>query len=208
MSEKQDGVKEKTMFFKKYLKQARHIGALLPSSRFLAQAVTRRLELEDSKVVVELGAGTGALTETITRAIPQNCDLVIVERDPDFASMLQDKFNGSHVWATEAQDMHRYLDEHKFHQVDCFVSGLPFVSLPKDVGRDIMTMVKQYLKPGGVFIGYSYFVNTYFFFKKYFPSVKIDFVLRNIPPAYVYVCRNEPENSGNGNGSKSILTQN
>jgi len=184
-------MKEKLLFFKKYLSESRYIGALLPSSRFLAKAVSKHLDLDQAKVVVELGAGTGVLTQELTRRIPQNCDLVIVERDNDFAHLLKNKFNGSHVWATEAENMHQYLDQHNFKQVDCFVSGLPFVSLPKEVGKNILSIVCQYLKPGGVFISYSYFANSYFFFKKYFPKVKVDFVFRNIPPAYVYICRKE-----------------
>jgi len=184
-------MKEKLLFFKKYLSQSRYIGALLPSSRYLAKAVSKHLELDQAKVVVELGAGTGVLTQELIRSIPQNCDLVIVERDNDFAHLLKNKFNGSHVWATEAENMHHYLDEHNFKQVDCFVSGLPFISLPKEVGKNILSIVRQYLKPGGVFISYSYFANSYFLFKKYFPKVKIDFVFRNIPPAYVFICRND-----------------
>ena len=182
-------VKEKLFFFKKYLTQKRHIGAVVPSSRFLARAVCKHLDLSRAKVVVELGAGTGVLTREITRRIPENCDLVIVERDHEFAEMLKNKFYGSHVWLTEAQNMHRYLEEHHFEQVDYFISGLPFRSLPKEVGQEILEIVHDYLTPGGAFVAYSYFANTYFLFKKFFRSVKVDFVLRNIPPAFVYYCR-------------------
>lgn len=183
-------MKEKLLFFKKYLKQKRHIGAVLPSSRYLAKAVCKPLNLSSAKLVVELGGGTGVLTQELTRSLPQNCDLVIVERDNEFARLLKHKFNSSHVWATEAQNMHRYLDEHNFKQVDYFISGLPFLSLPKEVSHEILGIVKEYLAPNGVFVAYSYFISPYFFFKRFFSNVKVDYVVRNFPPAFVYICRN------------------
>lgn len=194
-------MKEKLLFFKKYLSQTRHIGAIVPSSRYLARAVCRAVDLSSAKLVVELGGGTGVLTEEITRQTPQKCDLVIVERDDEFARLLQDKFNDSHVWATEAQNMHHYLEEHNFKQVDCFISGLPFLSLPKEVNQEIMEVIQQYLSPNGVFVAYSYFANTYFFFKRFFPNVKVDFVMRNFPPAFVYRCTKNVA-STNDNGSQ------
>ncbi len=182
-------MKEKLLFFKKFLQQGRHIGAWVPSSRYLAQAACKSAHLEEAKLVVELGGGTGVLTQEIVRQIPQNCDLVIVERDKEFAQLLKHKFDGSHVWITEAQNMHRYLDEHGFKEVDCFVSGLPFLSLPKKVSEAILEIVENYLAPEGVFIAYSYFPNAYYFFKRFFPEVKVEFVMRNFPPAFIYTCK-------------------
>lgn len=187
--EMKEKIKEKALFFRKYLMQSRHIGSVTPSSRFLARAVGDQIDSERAKVVVELGAGTGVLTQEITKRLPAKCDFVVVERDQEFVRMLKNKFNGSHVWLTEAQNMHQYLDEHGFKQVDYFISGLPFRSLPKNVGEQILKIVANYLSPHGVFIAYSYFFVTYFNFKKFFRTVKVEFVLRNIPPAFVFVCR-------------------
>lgn len=182
-------IKETALFFKKYLLQGRHIGAFTPSSKYLARAVCDQIDLERARVVVELGAGTGVLTQEMTRRLPKQCDLVIVERDHEFVQLLKSKFNGSHIWLTEAQNMHEYLDKHGFREVDYFISGLPFRSLPKPVGEKILKIVNDYLSPHGVFIAYSYFFVTYFNFKKFFRSVKVEFVLRNVPPAFVFVCR-------------------
>jgi phospholipid N-methyltransferase len=75
-------------------------------------------------------------------------------------------------------------------QADCIVSGLPFTSLPRPVTHVILQATRAALGTGGVFVTYQYTPVLRSLLRSYFPTTKIArFVLPNIPPALVFVCR-------------------
>ena len=74
-------LKEGELFFRQWLRSPKSMGSVIPSSRFLAQAVAREVAWKPGQFVVELGGGTGAITEgLIARGIPRD-KLVVVELD-------------------------------------------------------------------------------------------------------------------------------
>lgn len=78
---------EKIIFLKKYFRHASYIGSLTPSSKKLAMAVAKTIEKEECVDIVEVGAGTGSLTNEIMRYNP-----LIVEIDREFVDLLRKKF--------------------------------------------------------------------------------------------------------------------
>ena len=77
--------------------------------------------------------------------------------------------------------------------LDVVISSLPWTTLPKEVSGKILQGVIACLKPNGQFIAYQYSRQMHRLFCHLFESVRISFVLRNIPPAFVYNCHT-PQN--------------
>src|SRR6185503_18738237 len=76
---------EHVLFLKKFLRAPIQIGAVAPSSAGLAELITADIGLEQARLVVELGPGTGAFTGAIERRMRPDAKLVAVEVDPVFA---------------------------------------------------------------------------------------------------------------------------
>jgi phosphatidylethanolamine/phosphatidyl-N-methylethanolamine N-methyltransferase len=108
---------------REFLRLPRLTGAVAPSSATLAQAMTTGLDLERGDVVVELGSGTGAITEAIRRRPAPGTRLIAVERNPVFAHRLADRYRDSAVEVVHgfAEDLSALVP----HRVDAVVSCLP-----------------------------------------------------------------------------------
>ena len=73
--------------------------------------------------------------------------------------------------------------------LDLVVSSLPWTTQPKAISRKILHGVLTCLKPGGQFLAYQYSRQMRHCFRHLFGKVEMSFVLRNIPPAFVYNCK-------------------
>ena len=86
---------------REFLRRPRLTGVVAPSSPTLAQAMTSGPDLEHADTVVELGSGTGAITEAIRRRPAPGTRLVTVELNPVFARLLADRCGDSPSrWST------------------------------------------------------------------------------------------------------------
>ena len=83
-----------SLFFGKFLKHGTAIASLAPSSRWLSRATIANIDWDRAGVVVELGAGTGPITRELAARAGERTRLVVVERDPDFAEILRDRYSG------------------------------------------------------------------------------------------------------------------
>lgn len=153
-----------------FLDQARQdflrTGAIAPSSRFLARAVTSALRPDGRPLVVlEAGAGTGALTREILRWLPPGSRLDVYEVNPVFARHLERTFAdgdghpvrragsprvGVRVHASRVQDLPEGA------RYDAIISGLPLNNFEPDLVRVIMRKLFAALEPGGVMTWFEY----------------------------------------------------
>lgn len=174
----------------KYARNTRRIGAVAPSSRFLAREMSRQVGLETAGVVVELGPGTGALTGAILDRVSPACALLLVEVDADFARRLGADGLGRQVRVQHggAENLGEHLRAAELGPADTVVSGLPLRGLPSDLVDRILREVAHHLAPGGTFVQFSYTPSRKLF-RRYFQSVDRTGVPLNVPPAFVFRCR-------------------
>ena len=150
------------VFLRQFGKQFETTGSLLPSSRFLAQAITRYLaQRGDAPIrVLECGPGTGAFTDQIVRQLRPGDQFDLVELNEAFVDVLQKRF------ATET-DWQGVNDLAKIHQLplqefvdpspyDFIISGLPHVNFPPAVVETITESYFRLLKPGGTLSYFEY----------------------------------------------------
>jgi ornithine lipid N-methyltransferase len=191
--DRQERLKENFLFLSKFFRHGITIASVWPSSPTLAKATIKQVDWNKAKVIVELGAGTGPITEQVIRRLQPHTTFIAIERDADFAKILQRRFSGRanvEIVEGDVRDLDSILKARGIKHVDAFVSGLPTPSLPPAVRRRMLVSVRKYLVPGGVYSNITEIPFWYWnYYKKLFNDVNFDFVARNMPPGGVYHCR-------------------
>ena len=147
------------LFLKRWLRRPFAMGAVVPSGRLLAAAVARRTVSEIAGReghVIELGAGTGEVTKALLAAGIAPGRLVLVERDPEFASFLRRHFSGPRIVEGDAARLPRLLADHGIAPIAAVVSSLPLLSLPSDVVTGIVHGVFEALPRGAALVQFTY----------------------------------------------------
>ncbi len=191
-------VAERVQFFTSFLRRPGRVGAFLPSSRFLAQAMLRGCDLQGAKTVVELGPGTGSFTHLILQRIGKKATFFALELDAENVRGLRRRFPDVHVHNDSAEHIQKYLREHRRKKADYVISGLPWGNMTFKLQERIFNPLVKSLEPGGIFITFAY-VHACWFpsarrfrerLEERFADVKTSRIIwRNAPPAFVYRCR-------------------
>ena len=187
------------LFMRKFFKHRRKIASIWPSSRFMARACISQVDFSRARLIVELGAGTGAITQAILSQITPQTQLIAIERDADFFRILGERF------ASPADNI-KFMRGDVVHlpeilrdcgvrdrTVDAFISGLGTPSLPAAAQQGIFKAFAWAAKPDGVFSNITEIPLYYLpFYRRHFRRVQFQFVPLNIPPGGIYHCR-EPD---------------
>lgn len=178
---------EAAVFFGRWLRAPHRIGAVAPSSRYLARAMARQVDISRADVVVELGGGTGSVTKALLEAgIPAD-RLVVIERDERLYKMLQRRFPQLRIILGDARQLVSLLRPLGIDGVSAVVSSLPLVSMPKRVRQQIVEQSFALLGEAGRFIQFTYSLTS--------PIARQELGLRgrvaarvwlNVPPAAVW----------------------
>ena len=80
------------LFLGKFFRHGTAIASLAPSSPWLSRTTVRNVAWDRARVLVELGAGTGPITKVLAEHASPNCRVIVLERDPDFAALLRERF--------------------------------------------------------------------------------------------------------------------
>jgi len=167
------------------------VGAVMPSSKYLARKMVKSINFNDARYIVEYGAGTGVFTNEILKYRKTDTIVLLFENNIEFYNLLKEKYEREpnlYIINDSAAHVGKYLLEHNAEMADYIVSGLPFASLPPEVSTNILTATKKYLKPGGRFITFQYTLLKKDFIQQFFSGIDINREIRNVPPAYVLSC--------------------
>ncbi len=144
------------VFFSRWLAAPRHIGAILPSSRFLARAVASQIDLCADDPVVELGGGTGSVTRALLDTGLQSSRLVVVENDRHLCTLLRARFPQLRIVHGDASRLTQLLAPLGIHAASSVVSSLPLRSLPTATRDRIVRESLRLLGASGRFVQYTY----------------------------------------------------
>jgi len=180
-------------FFWQWLKNPLRTAAVAPSSAELAAAMITELP-DDVRRVIELGGGTGAITQALLDAGIEADDLLVLELNEELHAHLHARFPNVRVLLGDARSLPQLADDNGYLAIgpaDAIVSGLGFLTMPNPLQREILAAAFECLRADGVFVQFTYG-----------PAAPVadavvrelglkvrrgDFVLRNVPPATVYV---------------------
>lgn len=174
-------------FFRNWIQNPLAIGAVAPSGRSLAKLMAT--ELGAGSRVIELGAGTGTVTQAILDNGVRPENLVVVERDTQFLKILARRFPGCPIVAADATALvdHVQADGAPF---DCVVSGLPLLLFSPEQKVRVLSQAFELLGPRGVLHQFTYAgrcpVERDLRTKLSIKSSLLGIAPFNLPPAFVY----------------------
>src|SRR3954454_15554001 len=184
-------VRERARFLRSFLDGPRRVGAILPTSRHTVRATLDMALVAQARLVVELGAGTGAYTREIVRRLGPDARLLAFELDPALAERLAADVTDPRVQVItdSAANLGAYLDGRR---PEIIVSGLPFTSLPRSVREEILQAASSALADDGVMLVLQYSPFMQRELERRFGSVRRRLSLLNVPPAVLFACRPSP----------------
>ena len=170
-------------FFRGFLRSPDQVGSVVPSSRFLEQRLVRAAGVGSAQCVVELGPGVGGTTRALLEAMPPDARLLTIELDARFAQMLEDIGDPRLVSHTgSAADLGEILALHGLPAPNAIVSGIPFSTMPKEVGNAVLAAVRDQLRPGGVFVAYQFRGHVGRMGREVLGPPQVEFEALNVPP--------------------------
>ncbi|MGI9427403.1 MAG: class I SAM-dependent methyltransferase [Bythopirellula sp.] len=155
-------LRDQFVFLREFGSRFETTGSIVPSSRFLAQAITRYLAQrgEEPIRVLECGPGTGAFTDQIVRHLRPGDRFDLVELNEAFVDVLRQRFANEPHWQAVAEqaEIHQLpLQEFADSEPYSFIiSGLPHVNFPAEVVETIFESYFRLLQPGGTLSYFEY----------------------------------------------------
>jgi phospholipid N-methyltransferase len=178
---------DRLAFFQGFLRRPLEVGSIIPSSRFLERRITKAAGLGQARLVVELGPGTGGTTRAFLRAMHPEAQLLAIEINPDFVPVLERiddrRLIVHHGSATEVRAI---LEKHGLDAPDVILSGIPFSTMARPLGQDILRSVYDALDPGGLFVAYQVRDRVESLGREVFGRASVQTELLNVPPMRVY----------------------
>jgi len=177
------------LFAREIFANPRAIGAVCPSSARLARAMAAQVP-DTGRLVLELGAGTGMITEALLAAGVAPERLISLELSENLARHLRQRFPKVRVIHGDASHLQQLLPE-EFPHIGCLISGLPLRSLPPAVIHNICEQIRPLTQAGAPLIQFTYDLRN----RPFAPlesglqlrRVHSRMVWRNLPPARVDV---------------------
>jgi phosphatidylethanolamine/phosphatidyl-N-methylethanolamine N-methyltransferase len=145
-------------FFRQWLRNPRAMAALSPSSRQLARLMIEQLP-ERARHIVELGGGTGVITQALLEHGIEAPNLLVVELNEELHQLLRQRFPEVRVVCGDAQELKSIVADDGFAaggHVDAVVSGLGMLSMSRATQRAILSAVFAVMGPRGRFIQFTY----------------------------------------------------
>lgn len=181
-------IHEKQLFLQKFIHQPKQIGSIIPSSMLLARTMTDAVPWDQVRSAAELGAGTGAITDRIQQVAAPSAKVFLFEQDQIMRELLASNYPDFLCYPS-AEEILPVICQHGVTHLDCILSGLPFFNFPQTMRDQILGQIEASLAPGGWFIAFQYSLQMKKQLSSRFEIEDIKFVLLNLPPAFVYVCR-------------------
>ncbi|MDW8245819.1 MAG: methyltransferase domain-containing protein [Sandaracinaceae bacterium] len=182
----------------------RQTGSILPSQRFLVVALFEAAQADRAEVIVEFGAGTGAMTAALLEKMPPKAKLYAIEIDGSMIVEIRRRIQDCrliliHGSAAEAEDL---LRQHGHRgEASVILSSLAMSLIPAGTREKILQSAARLLGPKGRFVQFGYIHTRYVtwrpecmfggfdyesFLRSHFERVERRLVLSNLPPAWVY----------------------
>lgn len=183
---------KKSSFLKEFFKSKREVGALSPSSKFLGKKMCSKIDFDKANLIVELGPGNGVFTKEILKRMKPNAKLISIEINEYFCQKIKSSIQDNRLVLINgtAEKIQDYITEQGYEKADYIISSLPLTVIPKELKEKILNASLSALDSEGSFVQFQYSLNALKLLKNNFDDVKLSFAPLNIPPAFVYDCKN------------------
>lgn len=174
------------LFFRRWLANPLEMGAIVPSSPALGRRVAAAVRSGPPGAVVELGAGTGAITQAMLAGGIAPSRLVVVEIVPEMAAVLRATYPGVTVLCGDAWRLPSLLGADRRGGIGSVVCGIPLVLLPLARQRALVEAIES-VAPGRGFLHYTYCITSPLPARRLgLAGRRIAWTPANLPPASVW----------------------
>lgn len=185
-----DRFDEELRFFKGWIDKPRAVGSIVPTSSVTAKRMASVIRPETGLPVLELGPGTGVITKAILARGVKPQDVYTVEYSEEFVRHLKAGYPGINVIHGDAFDLDRTLGEHSDLTFDAVISGVPLLNFPVEMRIDYVRSLLDRLPPGRPIVQITYGpLSPVPAGRGDYTVQHLDFVIRNIPPAQLWLYR-------------------
>ncbi|MFY8114962.1 MAG: class I SAM-dependent methyltransferase [Rhabdaerophilum sp.] len=182
-------LQDEARFLKSWFDRPLITGAVSPSGKHLARMMARYVDVTVPGPVIELGPGTGPVTEALIRHGVAEERLILVEFNPDFCRLLQKRFPKATIIEGDAYRLQATLGP-MLERVAAVVSSLPLFTRPESQRLSLLRTSFDLMHPGSPFIQFTYAtVSPIPLRSRDFDAEVSPRVWLNLPPARVWVYR-------------------
>jgi len=177
-------------FFRTWMEKPLSMGAVTPSGKALARTMADYVDPHSEGPIIELGPGTGPVTEALVAHGIDPARLVLVEFDPTFCRILRKRYPQATVVQGDAYRLRTLLTSVLRHPAAAVVSGLPLFTKPLKMRLRLLQEAFGLMAAGAPFVQFTY--AAYSPIPRRLERVKSEASERiwsNIPPARVWVYR-------------------
>ena len=181
---------DSSLFLREWLADPQRTGSVTPSSPKLAAAMARWLPSDPESFVLELGPGTGAVTQALLERGLREDRLVAIENNPKLARLLRRRFPRAHIITGDAWHLDVLLRQHDepIESVGAVISSLPLLNFPAAEADALAEKIRAILEHGGKWVQYSYHLgNGHHKSATHFQRLASKIIWLNLPPARVNV---------------------
>jgi phosphatidylethanolamine/phosphatidyl-N-methylethanolamine N-methyltransferase len=192
--EQKNGIRldDEVRFIRSWIEKPLTTGAVTPSGRVLARTMAAYIDPNRSGAIIELGPGTGPVTEALLAQGIDPSRLVLIEFDPTFCRLLRARYPAATVVQGDAYALKRLLSGVLQRPAAGVVSGLPLFTKPLRMRLRLLFEAFALMSPGAPFVQFTY--NAVAPIPKRLDRVSVEAserVWMNIPPARVWVYRRD-----------------
>jgi len=175
------------LFLREIFKNPKAMGAAFPSSAGLARAIATSIPLPSDGIVIELGGGTGVITDAILHHGVPAGQLYVIERSAKFCHFLRRRFPGVTIIEGDAARITDYFPAET--PISSVISGLPLKSLPAATVHAITSELGSLMNHGCTIIQFTYDLRLRYPLQLPLQRLKSEIIWKNFPPARVDVSR-------------------
>jgi phosphatidylethanolamine/phosphatidyl-N-methylethanolamine N-methyltransferase len=181
---------DEMQFIRSWMEKPIRTGAVMPSGRALARTMARYVDPESNGPIIELGPGTGPVTQALVQRGVDPARLVLVEFNPDFCRLLRARYPEATVVQGDAYRLRRTLENVVGDKAAAMVSGLPLMTKGLRTRLRLIADAVTLLQPSAPFIQFTYAMMPPI--PKELSSISAkcsELIWLNVPPARVWVYR-------------------
>jgi phosphatidylethanolamine/phosphatidyl-N-methylethanolamine N-methyltransferase len=189
---KKNSLGDDAKFLMNWIESPLKTGSIIPSSKELAKGMVDAVDFTRSGLIIELGPGTGPVTqELLDRGIDPS-RLVLVEYSADFVKLLRERFRGVTVIQGDAYNLGKTLAAYVGGPIAAIVSSLPLLTRPDEERARLLRDALAMMDTGCPFIQFTYGNTSPVPLDGSFESGVSRRIWKNIPPARVWTYRALP----------------
>ena len=176
------------VFFREFVQAPSSVGSICPSSKSLGASLIDAVPLEGDGLIIDLGAGSGIVSEGLVRAGVSPERILAVELSEGFSRLFNKRCPGVPLVIGDARYLGSIISGHNAAAgVDAIISSLPLRVLPAALASAIMGEMRNVLNSkGGLLVQYTYAWWMRYPLRRYGLAPRSSrLVWRNIPPAKV-----------------------